>query len=440
MVVRSTRARNTDSNPLKSLSGYRKAVNAALDQVDRRDGELPNQVTVEGLTLEEIGHVVASFRRNHYRRDGERIVLYPARIVRDLFDAQPGRLLDSWYAQAHRTPHKLRTEHANRIEALRQRLSALPDIPVRAQLLDDLDRGKGWITGKLERYGIDAAAVEAQAVVTTISLLPLASPTRIRTFAANHLHDSHRLDPGTETYLHLTDLLLAATPVSDEDESPLSAIRRQVLEDQNLVPNLTQAKALIIGNLHLRYDNEVDEKVVRNTDRVLATALTLDELLKVDPAPPLPSIVFSIENETPFNEIAARVPEGVLVVMTSGQPNAAVRRLLGHLALRGVPHYHWGDIDAGGYQILRELNRLAPTAPFLMDEETVRTNSGRLTRMTARKRRSIQRFLEHPPPESESALRACLELDGWLEQESIPIENVREFLLRLPTEVTGARL
>lgn len=78
--------------------------------------------------------------------------------------------------------------------------------------------------------------------------------------------------------------------------------------------------------------------------------------------------ILSVENTkyTFPQAVAANRTAETLLIATSF-PNAAVRRLL-ELLPENLPHFHFGDVDASGYAILRSLRRVTAryVTPFLM--------------------------------------------------------------------------
>lgn len=93
-----------------------------------------------------------------------------------------------------------------------------------------------------------------------------------------------------------------------------------------------------------------------------------------------PRMVITIENQTTFHsEARRRHDEEVLLIYTAGMPTPAWRamyvRLLGALP-SGVPVYHWGDIDEGGFRIASILAQVARSAghilqPWMMHPDDV---------------------------------------------------------------------
>lgn len=111
-----------------------------------------------------------------------------------------------------------------------------------------------------------------------------------------------------------------------------------------------------------------------------------------------PSMVMSIENQTTFHsEARRRCDENVLVLYTAGMPSPAWRamyeRLLASLPI-GIPVFHWGDVDEGGFRIAACLARHASSVgvkllPWRMSPDDVpqnlrrRASAGTCERMRA---------------------------------------------------------
>jgi Wadjet protein JetD, C-terminal len=68
-----------------------------------------------------------------------------------------------------------------------------------------------------------------------------------------------------------------------------------------------------------------------------------------------PTMVITIENQTTFHsEARRRCEENVLLIYTAGMPNPPWRAMYARILKElpsGVPVYHWGDIDEGGFRI-----------------------------------------------------------------------------------------
>lgn len=139
--------------------------------------------------------------------------------------------------------------------------------------------------------------------------------------------------------------------------------------------------------------------------------------------------LLTVENLASFHD-AARAPgaDRTLLLYTGGMPSPAWRRAYARMldALpAGLPVWHWGDIDEGGFRIAAVLAETASARgrrlqPWRMSPATVRTNGGE----------------EHVPPASVlAAMCRWAERAGWcdvaddlrahplsLEQEALPAE------------------
>lgn len=73
----------------------------------------------------------------------------------------------------------------------------------------------------------------------------------------------------------------------------------------------------------------------------------------------IPEFVMSIENQTTFHsEARQRCNDPVLLLYTAGMPSPAWRAMYARLIAglpEGVPVYHWGDVDEGGFRIAATL-------------------------------------------------------------------------------------
>lgn len=139
--------------------------------------------------------------------------------------------------------------------------------------------------------------------------------------------------------------------------------------------------------------------------------------------------LLTVENLASFHD-AARAPgaAGTLLLYTGGMPSPAWRRAYARVldALpAGLPVWHWGDIDEGGFRIATVLADTASARgrrlqPWRMSPANVRTDGGQ----------------EHVPPASVlAAMCRWAERAGWhdvaddlrahplsLEQEALPAE------------------
>lgn len=97
----------------------------------------------------------------------------------------------------------------------------------------------------------------------------------------------------------------------------------------------------------------------------------------------IPEFVMSIENQTTFHsEARQRCDDRVLLLYTAGMPSPAWRAMYARLIAglpKGVPVYHWGDVDEGGFRIAATLAKDAqaygiPLKPWKMSPDDVPEN------------------------------------------------------------------
>lgn len=411
------------NNPLREHPGYRRALNAILDAVEKDSGRIPGSKTLRDLDAEAIRGIKNAFWSNHLEvLTSTSMKLYPKRIIRDLHADDAEKALATWYSVTDREPRDPRGETEQAHTALVEVVGS-PTTPTRSRVLALIASRKGWPTRKLRSEGHEAARTLLLDFLAVTDRLPCSVPTKIRTFSASYLSSSKSLDPGTELYRHVADFLIdESTDVADEVDTATE--RRHALERNNLLENPASAIVLAYGELALLDAGRVIQSGVEHARRGVATVLSYQQVDRYQPTATAPRVL-TIENETSFYDLCAQSPADTLLVCTRGQPSTAAKLLLTKLAGHDREFLHWGDIDAGGYNILDGVRRLAGARPILMDVAALRKYGARLVKLDDDKRDSITRFLA---VREEPALRAVLELDGWLEQESIPIDHVSRAL------------
>lgn len=85
--------------------------------------------------------------------------------------------------------------------------------------------------------------------------------------------------------------------------------------------------------------------------------------------------MLTVENKAACHDLAASAPDDTLPVFLGGFHSPAKARFLRLIseALPGIPAFHWGDIDLGGFRISARLKtEVFPNLqPFRMDRETL---------------------------------------------------------------------
>ncbi len=139
--------------------------------------------------------------------------------------------------------------------------------------------------------------------------------------------------------------------------------------------------------------------------------------------------LLSVENLASFHD-AARAPgaDGTLLLYTGGMPSPAWRRAYARVldALpAGLPVWHWGDIDEGGFRIAAVLAETASARgrrlqPWRMSPATVQTDGGEGHVPPASVLTAMCRWAERAGwHDVADDLRAH---PRWLEQEALPAE------------------
>ncbi|HVU70554.1 MAG TPA: Wadjet anti-phage system protein JetD domain-containing protein, partial [Ktedonobacteraceae bacterium] len=83
--------------------------------------------------------------------------------------------------------------------------------------------------------------------------------------------------------------------------------------------------------------------------------------------------VLTVENQTSYTDLLLVRPQALLLVFCNGFPQLALIHFLRRLraAYPALPFWHWGDLDAGGLDILRHLrSQLGSIRPCAMDQQT----------------------------------------------------------------------
>lgn len=142
--------------------------------------------------------------------------------------------------------------------------------------------------------------------------------------------------------------------------------------------------------------------------------------------------VVTIENETSFAQWLEVRPPDIIAVLTGGFPSRAVLRLVRDLARLGLPVFHWGDLDAGGLEILAYLRReVGPVTALAMGAKELEAFRDACRPLPDGDRRRLERVRERPElADSRSAIDHLLQAGRKLEQEIVPPIRVADDLAR----------
>jgi uncharacterized protein (TIGR02679 family) len=242
--------------------------------------------------------------------------------------------------------------------------------------------------------------------------------------------EAHALDPGRP----LSAIVLSAvrrTWWTGATEPPTPAQRRRALWD--CVGVLTDELSSTVLTLNLPVSRPVDA----NLARIVATAaeageplvLTLRQLTRsVVAFQPKP--VFVCENPAVVlaaaNTLGAACPP---LVCVSGQPTAAVLRLLSQLSESGCPLYYHGDFDWGGIRIANLLWGRFPMRAWRFDTQSYVAGVSR--RSAPLRGRPVTAVWD---PD----LRATIERHGVrVEEEAVLTDMLADLTLGIPPEPSG---
>lgn len=127
--------------------------------------------------------------------------------------------------------------------------------------------------------------------------------------------------------------------------------------------------------------------------------------------------VVTIENLTTFNSYK---PDGELVIYLGGFHNTVRREFIKKLYADNpdVNYYHYGDIDAGGFNILLHLRRMTGVdfKPFNMDVATLKKYFDFTRKLTDNDRKRLKKLLDS---EFNEVISFMLDNDCKLEQEAV---------------------
>lgn len=104
--------------------------------------------------------------------------------------------------------------------------------------------------------------------------------------------------------------------------------------------------------------------------------------------------LITIENLTTFHRYEK---QNMLIVYLAGFHNEARRTMLLRIAKAAgdISYLHWGDIDAGGFRIYRDLCKKTqlPFVPYRMDKETLLKYQSFAKKLTVNDRIEIERLI-----------------------------------------------
>lgn len=371
-----------------------------IQVAERQEGRLPATRRLSRYDKSEQQAVTQSLPRNHWSRREDTVAIHVDRIIKDEFAGDSAAFLQAAYTATDTKPVRKRTVDKS---ALLAAITGADSIAV--ELRDAVQSETSWIRRSLND-GLDATLDRLEQYQLLTRALPLTEETPYRAAVQRILGRSHALDDDAVLRRAVTQHVVAAfgQDLEERDAWLQAGINREG----------TPPVVLGFGHLTLKVGASLIE-VGALAREGIPGALTRTALQRAT-VQARPKWALFIENPATWLEASKAVPANGLIILTDGMPSRAVRTLSQLLA--DVPRYHWGDVDVGGFTILRQLEGVKG---LLMDEAAVRSNQDRLHPFTPEKLESFERRLErHPAPLERNALKTSLELEGWLEQEAIP--------------------
>jgi hypothetical protein len=146
------------------------------------------------------------------------------------------------------------------------------------------------------------------------------------------------------------------------------------------------------------------------------------------------SAVLTVENLTSFQELLLQRPASLLTILSNGFPSPVLVRFLQRLRAvePALPFFHWGDLDAGGLDILRHQRRqLGPIQSLGLDIQTFEAYRSAARSLSSDDKELLQdlltetMLLDHVP-----LIEHLLKTSSKLEQEAIEASYILQQLHR----------
>jgi hypothetical protein len=250
-----------------------------------------------------------------------------------------------------------------------------------------------WFSGDLREFETILRAVD--------ELLRIGSETFVRDFSVRIFKDSkvfERISSKVENLLF---------EYGDFPE------KNQLLKNLNLVKNPTYVNFKGAGSIELS-GQTIDLSKLRSDLAISSSMLPDINKIKITGR-----AVITIENLTSFHTTDC---SDLFVIYLGGFHNSVRREFIKGIFKQnpGVPFYHFGDIDAGGFYILEHLKRQTGIEfqPYKMDLETLMEYQEYSKKLTNHDRERLMKLRES---QFKEVISYMLENDCKLEQEAIII-------------------
>lgn len=306
-----------------------------------------------------------------------------------------------------------RTTRAERLQALSTHLAQIPPVPGWHSVWLD-DTHAALAAGRVPTpFAASAAADDQDLVAALTAVARLRAPMLERRLSASVLGDSKRFEA---LRTRVAGVLRRYSTLSQElDSDERSVLAAHWIER---VPE----HVLVFGPLTLSFAQQHVELQRLGPSIGLAPAFWRQARLLSNGA----RLILTIENLTPFAGLAELAPVGVVGVFTGGFASPTVLDLVRRCRTNlGLIHYHWGDIDPAGFQILAHLrHRLGRVAALLMDDAVLQTHRALTRPLPNQAQTHLKRLLHHPRlTDCQAALARLQASTRGLDQEVIPLDQ-----------------
>lgn len=389
--------------------GCRRLLAELVEWAEARDGALPQRKSLANYSKAELKDILLALPRAQLGREGAG---YYVR-VRDHYLQEYGsteKFLEDACQQLGRPFHN---HLAQKRHAIATALDLLAQAPLadetRGRLTEGTARGRGWVIVSLQEDGPVVTKERLEKLGRLLTALPAPGEEPLRQYCAHVLRDSHALDEDETLRVALDSEIAYRHP---EIETLDAAYRME-----GVLQHLTYGVVLAVGPLVLATPaGQLDFRPMA-AGRI-PFALTEAQLEAAALAPTLPRAIVFVENPSAWYPFAKHAPDDILCVLTDGMPTKACQAFCLIASKTNVPLLHWGDVDVGGLQILDLMRSLSPVRPFLMDTDSLQRFHPYLSPFKAAKRIRFEAHRVRPE------IAVSLDMDGWLEQETVPLDLV----------------
>ncbi len=238
------------------------------------------------------------------------------------------------------------------------------------------------------------------------ALAQLNEPTLERTLSVQLFGDSKRLEElRSEIVGILSRFSPQAEPFADDDRALLAA---------HWLERVPEYIALA-GPLQLRVSGQLCDCAPFAPSLALPAPL----IRQAEIAGCSATALLTVENATTFVDVCRQRPVDLLVIYTAGFASPTLTQFLRrfHAAMPGCTVWHWGDLDAGGFRILRHLRKSVPLQALAANPALLDHHRPHLKPLTDNDRQSLAALRPDP------VLADCRALIDQMLTENLKLEQ-----------------